>query len=73
MPLQYNDITPKQMAKGMLKELMGVFRVHEFIGKQYVVLMVSNITKEITHELTRPQRDERLKYWNNVLTELDAL
>lgn len=73
MHLAYQDLTPKQMAKGMLKEIMGVFRLHEFIGKQYVVVMINNIINEITYQLLNPQAHDRVLYWNNVLTELDAL
>lgn len=73
MQVAYKDITPKQMAKRMLKELTDVFLVHEFIVKQYVVVMVNNIIKEITYQLPRPQGDARIIYWNNVLTELDAI
>lgn len=73
MHLAYQDLTPKQMAKGMLKEIMGVFRLHEFIAKQYVVVMINNIINEITYQLPNPQAHDRVLYWNNVLTELDAI
>jgi hypothetical protein len=73
MHVAYKDITPKKMAKRMLKEFTDVFLVHEFIVKQYVFVMVNNIIKEITYQLPNPQADNRVLYWNNVLTELDAI
>lgn len=73
MHVAYKDITPKKMAKRMLKQFTDVFLVHEFIVKQYVVVMVNNIIKEITYQLPRAECDKRTIYWNNVLTELDAI
>ena len=73
MHVAYKDITPKQMAHSMLKDIMDVFRIHEFIGKQYVVVMVQSIIKEITYQLPQADCDKRTIYWNNVLTELDAI
>ncbi len=69
----YKDLTPKQMAHGMLKDIMDVFRIHEFIGKQYVVVMVQSIIKEIEYQLPQDVFEKRTIYWNNVLTELDAI
>jgi hypothetical protein len=73
MYIAYKDLTPKQMANGMLIEVMDIYPISEWLAKQYVQKMINNIIKEITYKLPIIQSNPRTIYWNNVLTELDAI
>jgi hypothetical protein len=73
MHVAYKDLTPKQMANGMLIEVMDIYPISEWLAKQYVQKMINNIIIEITYKLPQGDCDKRTIYWNNVLTELDAI
>ena len=73
MYIAYKDLTPKQMANGMLIEVMDIYPISEWLAKQYVQKMINNIITEITYKLPIMQSNVRTIYWNNVLTELDAI